>query len=96
MRAQVTAVTKLGGRALAPDGAVSPAALMEVSGISGVLWWGDAETAKEYESALARRTGPILPLIPGQPDAARILSEHHVCIDTTAAGGNAALLGGQS
>ena len=96
MRAQVTAVTKLGGRALAPDGAVSPAALMEVSGISGVLWWGDAETAKEYESALAQRTGPILPLIPGQPDAARILSERHVCIDTTAAGGNAALLGGQS
>jgi RHH-type proline utilization regulon transcriptional repressor/proline dehydrogenase/delta 1-pyrroline-5-carboxylate dehydrogenase len=42
--------------------------------------------------ALAQRDGPILPLITGQPDAAHALQERHVCIDTTAAGGNAQLL----
>ena len=30
------------------------------------------------------------------PDLARVMGERHVCVDTTAAGGNAALLGGAS
>jgi len=41
------------------------------------------------------RIGPILPLIPGHPDRAHVLGERHICVDTTAAGGNAALLGGE-
>jgi RHH-type proline utilization regulon transcriptional repressor/proline dehydrogenase/delta 1-pyrroline-5-carboxylate dehydrogenase len=42
---------------------------------------------------LSQRTGPILPLITGQPDVGHALEERHICIDTTASGGNAALLG---
>ncbi len=91
---QARAVTALGGQAILPAGSIPPERLQQIPGISGVLWWGDAETARRLEQALARRSGPILPLIPGLPDRARVLGERHICIDTTAAGGNAALLGG--
>jgi len=37
-----------------------------------------------------------VPLITGLPDLGHALLERHVCVDTTAAGGNAALLGGMS
>ena len=42
--------------------------------------------------ALAARDGPLVPLVTGRPDAAHACLERHVCIDTTAAGGNAQLL----
>ena len=58
-----------------------------------MLWWGDVDTARAYEQALAKRTGPIIPLMRGLPDTARVRLERHVCVDTTASGGNAALLG---
>ncbi|MCY4180174.1 MAG: aldehyde dehydrogenase family protein, partial [Litoreibacter sp.] len=58
----------------------------------GVIWWGDDGTTRSIRQALALREGPILPLITGQPSAADVISERHVCIDTTAAGGNAQLL----
>jgi RHH-type proline utilization regulon transcriptional repressor/proline dehydrogenase/delta 1-pyrroline-5-carboxylate dehydrogenase len=41
---------------------------------------------------LAQRDGVILPLITEADFADRCHLERHVCIDTTAAGGNAALL----
>jgi len=53
-------------------------------------------SAYAYEQALALRTGPIVPLICGLPDPARVRAERHVCVDTTASGGNAALLGAMS
>ena len=43
--------------------------------------------------ALSKRDGAIMPLISGQPDVGHVLWERHLCVDTTAAGGNAALLG---
>ena len=91
---QADAVIGLGGRAICPDGDVSNAMVRSVEGISGVLWWGDTDRARAYEIALSERDGPIIPLITGQPDKTRVLAEKHVCVDTTAAGGNAALLGG--
>ncbi|MBO9447098.1 bifunctional proline dehydrogenase/L-glutamate gamma-semialdehyde dehydrogenase PutA [Ruegeria sp. R14_0] len=93
-RAQAQAVAALGGTAIQATGKLDMHRLENVAGISGVLWWGDENTAREIEHHLARRSGPILPLIPGLPDRARVLGERHVCVDTTAAGGNAALLGG--
>ncbi|WP_170347908.1 bifunctional proline dehydrogenase/L-glutamate gamma-semialdehyde dehydrogenase PutA [Ruegeria atlantica] len=93
-QAQVEAVAALGGTAILATGMVDLHRLENIVNISGVLWWGDDETAREIELHLARRDGPILPLIPGRPDRARVLGERHVCVDTTAAGGNAALLGG--
>ncbi|GAA6207136.1 bifunctional proline dehydrogenase/L-glutamate gamma-semialdehyde dehydrogenase PutA [Cognatishimia sp. WU-CL00825] len=91
---QAAALLALGGRAAIADGAVSAQDLTKLSGIAGVIWWGDSTTAREYEQALATRDGAIVPLITGLPDTARARAERHVCVDTTAAGGNAALLGG--
>ena len=94
--AQARAVTDLGGRAICATGMIDLHKLEHLPEIGGVLWWGDADTARQIEQALSRRKGPILPLIPGRPDRARVMGERHVCVDTTAAGGNAQLLGGMS
>jgi RHH-type proline utilization regulon transcriptional repressor/proline dehydrogenase/delta 1-pyrroline-5-carboxylate dehydrogenase len=89
--AQAEAVVRAGGRALeAPD--LPPAALTRLQGLAGALWWGDAEQGRAHARALAARPGPLLPLLAGLPDAGHATLERHVCIDTTAAGGNARLL----
>ena len=92
--AQAEAVRALGGAAVEVAGTVAPEVLTGLQGLSGVLWWGDRDRGRAYAGALAARKGPILPLITGLPDAAHVAHERHVCVDTTAAGGNAALLGG--
>ncbi|PZP18175.1 MAG: bifunctional proline dehydrogenase/L-glutamate gamma-semialdehyde dehydrogenase, partial [Kocuria rhizophila] len=92
--AQAAAVRALGGRAVTVAGRLEPAALARLDGFSAVLWWGDAETARDYAQALAARPGPILPLVTAMPDRAHAVHERHLCVDTTAAGGNAALLAG--
>ncbi|MCR8828125.1 bifunctional proline dehydrogenase/L-glutamate gamma-semialdehyde dehydrogenase PutA [Pseudosulfitobacter koreensis] len=93
VQAQIKAVEALGGRALAATGVIDPASLIVGPAYCGVLWWGDAQTAAELNRALAGRDGAIIPLITGQPDVGHVLWERHLCVDTTAAGGNAALLG---
>lgn len=90
-RAQAVAVTALGGLAMEAPG-LPPQALARLQGFSGALWWGDEPGARARAQALASRPGPILPLVTGTPDRAHVLIERHVCIDTTAAGGNARLL----
>ncbi len=91
---QRRAVEALGGTAVAAGGPVAPEMLTTLRGFSGALWWGDAETGRAFARALAAREGPILPLVTGRPDTAHALHERHLCVDTTAAGGNAALLAG--
>ncbi|WP_324751893.1 bifunctional proline dehydrogenase/L-glutamate gamma-semialdehyde dehydrogenase PutA [Roseovarius sp. Pro17] len=95
-QAQARSVVGLGGMAVEATGTVPPEALSTLTGLSGALYWGDEAMARPYAQALSQRTGPILPLITGLPDAGHVLNERHVCVDTTAAGGNAALLGGAS
>ncbi|ARU01932.1 bifunctional proline dehydrogenase/L-glutamate gamma-semialdehyde dehydrogenase PutA [Yoonia vestfoldensis] len=90
--AQVAAIAALGGVGISADGDLPPKALTTLAPLSGVIWWGDAETGRALETALAAREGKIIALITGQPDSAHACHERHVCIDTTAAGGNAALL----
>ncbi len=92
--AQAEAVRKLGGVAVTTQGKLAPEALAALDGISAALWWGDEAEARAYRAALAGRKGPILSLITGLPDTGHARAERHVCIDTTASGGNAALLGG--
>jgi len=87
--AQAEAVRRLGGHAVEAPG-LDPAALSRLSGFSGALYWGTEPRA--HAQALAQRRGPILPLIGGMPDLAHVVLERHVCIDTTASGGNAQLL----
>jgi RHH-type proline utilization regulon transcriptional repressor/proline dehydrogenase/delta 1-pyrroline-5-carboxylate dehydrogenase len=89
--AQRAAVEAEGGVAVtAPD--LAPKALEEMPEIGGALYWGDAATARAYSKALARRAGPILSLVTGGPTATDVFIERHLCIDTTASGGNAELL----
>ncbi len=88
---QAEAIRALGGHAVEAPG-LTPLALTRLDGFAGALWWGDEAGARARAKALAGRLGPILPLIGGMPDAAHALLERHVCIDTTASGGNAQLL----
>ena len=60
--------------------------------VDAVAHFGDAETLRPWRQALARREGPIIPLIASEADAGRLIIERHICIDTTASGGNAELL----
>ncbi|MCR9112625.1 MAG: bifunctional proline dehydrogenase/L-glutamate gamma-semialdehyde dehydrogenase PutA, partial [Rhodobacteraceae bacterium] len=92
--AQARAVEDLGGVAVRATGSIAPETLRTLTGLSGALWWGEEAMARAYARALSDRDGPILPLITGLPDTGHALHERHVCVDTTAAGGNAALLGG--
>ena len=89
---QATAVAALGGIAVSAEGDLASEALATLTPLAGVIWWGDDDTGREIETALSKREGPITALITGMPDTAHVLHERHVCIDTTAAGGNAALL----
>ena len=74
------------------DGQVAPNALATLDGIAAVACCADRAVLAGLRAALARRAGPILPLIT-EPDAPeRYALERHVCVDTTAAGGNASLL----
>jgi RHH-type proline utilization regulon transcriptional repressor/proline dehydrogenase/delta 1-pyrroline-5-carboxylate dehydrogenase len=88
--AQARLVRDLGGAAVEAPG-LDPRALTRLTGFSGALWWGDEATGRAQAQALAARPGPILPLI-AAPDAGHACLERHLCIDTTASGGNAQLL----
>ena len=92
-KAQAKAVEALGGVAVMAQGSIDAACLSDLSA-EGVIWWGDADTARTLRAALASRSGPILPLITGMPDTGHVCHERHVCVDTTASGGNAQLLSG--
>ena len=89
--AQAEAVRRLGGIAVEVPN-LRPETLTSLVTLGAALWWGDAGSARAYAQALSLRKGAILPLITAMPDAAHVLLERHVCIDTTASGGNAQLL----
>ncbi len=92
---QKAEVLALGGDAVErPD--LEPDALTQENPISGAIWTGDADTARRYSKALAKRAGALVPLICGSPVLADVVQEAHLCVDTTAAGGNASLLGAMS
>ena len=66
--------------------------LSDLTGFAGVILWSDTAAIRLARAALAKRAGALLPLITGTDIARRCILERHVCIDTTAAGGNVALL----
>ncbi|MDU8944811.1 bifunctional proline dehydrogenase/L-glutamate gamma-semialdehyde dehydrogenase PutA [Ovoidimarina sediminis] len=74
------------------DGVLARDALSELQGIDGVALWSDADDLRAARIALAARNGPILPLLAEDDIEDRAVLERHVCVDTTAAGGNARLL----
>ena len=70
------------------DGQLDPAALDDLP-VDLVAWAGPPE---DLRRALARRPGPIVPLVDAVIHPVGYCREVSVCIDTTAAGGNASLL----
>jgi RHH-type proline utilization regulon transcriptional repressor/proline dehydrogenase/delta 1-pyrroline-5-carboxylate dehydrogenase len=92
-KAQAKAVASLGGQAIEATGAIDPARLTDAPAYGGVIWWGDAKTAQAIDTALSKRSDAIMALITGEPVVGHALEERHICIDTSASGGNAALLG---
>ena len=88
---QAGIIRALGGHSVEAPG-LAVEALSRLNGFSGAIWWGDEAGARARARVLAARKGPILPLIGGMPDVAHVQIERHVCIDTTASGGNAQLL----
>ncbi len=89
---QAAQVRAHGGVAVEAPGRLPAGALTRLQGFSGVIFWGPEPEARALAIALAARPGPILPLITSAPDRAHALLERHLCIDTTASGGNADLL----
>ncbi len=74
----------------APDFTVGH--LVNLPGFDAVAYFGKGGPLGEIRRTLAAREGAILPLLTGQDEAGRLVFERHICIDTTAAGGNASLL----
>ncbi|MBF0279830.1 MAG: bifunctional proline dehydrogenase/L-glutamate gamma-semialdehyde dehydrogenase PutA [SAR324 cluster bacterium] len=71
---------------------LSLSALSKSPGLAGI-----AVTSSDYplallRKALANRLGPILPLVTEKDNWRRYITERALCIDTTASGGNPALL----
>lgn len=91
---QAKMIKELGGTPVIANWEFDIEMLATLDVIGGVIWWGDEETGRAMATALSRREGAIIPLITGRPDRAHACSERHICIDTTAAGGNASLLAG--
>jgi len=71
--------------------AAAPDALRSLQDFAVVIHWGSEAEQRACRVALADREGPILPLIISD-DPLMLIREEHVCIDTTASGGNAQLL----
>jgi RHH-type proline utilization regulon transcriptional repressor/proline dehydrogenase/delta 1-pyrroline-5-carboxylate dehydrogenase len=74
------------------DGLLQPEALISTSGFQAVASAADLSTLRAYRVALAQREGALLPLITEQNAPERFVIERHLCVDTTAAGGNASLI----
>jgi RHH-type proline utilization regulon transcriptional repressor/proline dehydrogenase/delta 1-pyrroline-5-carboxylate dehydrogenase len=90
--AQKRAAEAVGCTAVAAEGAVPAEWLADLGPLEAVILWADADMARPYAQALAAREGALVPLITEADPAPRLVLERHLCIDTTAAGGNAALL----
>lgn len=74
------------------SGVVSPDELTELTGFAAVVYWGEQSVAATIRQALAARDGAIIPLFRSNEMGRWCQLERHICVDTTAAGGNASLL----
>jgi RHH-type proline utilization regulon transcriptional repressor/proline dehydrogenase/delta 1-pyrroline-5-carboxylate dehydrogenase len=72
------------------DGKISPPDLTQIKSLDAVISY--SKSARPMRIALAERTGAIVPLLCENQFARWLTMERHLCVDTTAAGGNAALL----
>ncbi len=89
--AQIRQVTELGGVGVDLSH-ISVDDLVHLTGFSSVICWGSTSEQKAARVALSRREGPILALATGSDIKWAVTAEQHICIDTTASGGNTELL----
>ncbi|TAN13604.1 MAG: L-glutamate gamma-semialdehyde dehydrogenase, partial [Rhizobiaceae bacterium] len=73
------------------EGSVDPEALSK-SPLDLVAFSGDPKTLQSLRRALAARPGPIVRIVSEMLNPAAYAHERSICVDTTAAGGNASLL----
>jgi len=77
---------------LALDIELDSDALSHATTFEAVAYFADDADLRAIRIALSAREGAILPLLTSAAEVERLLLERHVCIDTTAAGGNASLM----
>ncbi|MFT5869151.1 MAG: RHH-type proline utilization regulon transcriptional repressor/proline dehydrogenase [Paracoccaceae bacterium] len=66
--------------------------LSQLSGFDAVVLWAKDAALRPIRQSLAERPGRLIQVFAEQDLAERCVIERHICIDTTAAGGNASLL----
>ena len=74
------------------DGFLSRELLTALNGFDVVALWSDDNDASLVRRSLSIREGKIIALVSDKSLARACRLERHVCVDTTAAGGNASLL----
>lgn len=74
------------------DGCLDAEALGECEGFAAVASQAELGKLQAYRQALAGRNGALLPLLTEPGAVERYVIERHLCVDTTAAGGNASLI----
>ena len=67
-------------------------ALAHAATFEAIAYFGTDPNLRAIRIALSARDGALLPLLTSADDTARLQLERHICIDTTAAGGNASLM----
>jgi len=81
-----------GAPVAALDGHLDPAELEGLESLAAVAFNGEDGEIRSIRRSLAARSGALVPLISGRLSPERFVLERHLCVDTTAAGGNASLL----
>ncbi|HKK54724.1 bifunctional proline dehydrogenase/L-glutamate gamma-semialdehyde dehydrogenase PutA [Marinobacter sp.] len=74
------------------EGQLEADAVEKVHGFDAVVTCAKPTVLKTYRQALMKRDGALLPLITEHNLDQRYVIERHLCVDTTAAGGNASLI----
>jgi RHH-type proline utilization regulon transcriptional repressor/proline dehydrogenase/delta 1-pyrroline-5-carboxylate dehydrogenase len=90
--ARFAAAISEGVAVFAVDGLLQPAALEGVNGFAAVTSSATQTTLHAYRVALAKRKGALLPLITELDATERFVIARHLCVDTTAAGGDVSLI----
>ena len=88
----VAPVIKAGAPVAGIDGTVAADALEALDGLITVCAAGASDWTRDLRNALAKRDGRIVAFETEVICPGRFYAERHICIDTTAAGGNASLL----
>ncbi|WP_166254852.1 bifunctional proline dehydrogenase/L-glutamate gamma-semialdehyde dehydrogenase PutA [Marinobacter salicampi] len=88
----VSQAAKAGLPIVGAEALVEPDALAKARGFDLVASCAEQSLLKEYRLALAQREGALIPLVTEHTLDQRYVIERHLCVDTTAAGGNASLI----